>query len=354
MKKTIPIVLFILLVAQVSFATVRTVSNSPATLAQFNSIQVAVDSSSNGDTILVHGSPVNYAGFTVTSKRVVLLGPGFNPNTQTALKAKIFGVINFNGSACKKSELHGFEMVSSSIEIQSSMDSLYFFRNIIVTMGIVNGVGTVSGFIFRGNYFKGAISSHPASVFHNFVFENNVFVCSSCINYITNGANTNILFNHNLFFDDNGNNTNAFASLGFALFTNNIFVERNFSTTTVFNSTFINNITFNCSPNTPWSLGTNIDGGGNIENLDPMMVDQAGVNDGSATEISNFTIPSGPANNSGSDGKDMGLLFDPTGGLNWNHSRNSRMPSVVLMNIANPVIGAGGSLSVTVEARKNE
>lgn len=354
MKKSIPFVLFTLLMVQMSFATVRTVSNSPATLAQFNTIQAAVNASMSGDTILVHGSPVNYGGFTVTSKQLVLLGPGFNPNVQSSLNAKINGNINFNGSACKKSELHGFEMVSNSIEIQSSMDSVYFYRNIIINMGMVNGVGTVSGFIFRGNYFKGGISTHPFSDFHNCLFENNVFVCTNCISGITNGANSNILFNHNLFFDDNGNNSSAFASLGFALFTNNIFVERNFSTTTVFNSTFINNITFNSSPNTPWTLGTNIDGGGNIENMDPMMVDQPLVNSGAATEISDFTIPSGPANNSGSDGKDMGLLFDPTGGLNWNHSRNSRMPSVVLMNIANPVIGAGGSLSVTVEARKNE
>ena len=88
--------------------------------------------------------------------------------------------------------------------------------------------------------------------------------------------------------------------------------------------------------------------------MDPMMVDQAAVNSGTATEISNYTSASGPANNSGSDGKDMGVLYDPTGGLNWIHGRNTRFPSVVLMNIANPVLGAGGTLNITVEARKNE
>ena len=61
------------------YGTVRTVSNNPANLAQFNTIQAAVNASSSGDTVLVHGSPTRYAGFTITDKRLTIMGPGWAP-----------------------------------------------------------------------------------------------------------------------------------------------------------------------------------------------------------------------------------------------------------------------------------
>jgi hypothetical protein len=83
------------------------------------------------------------------------------------------------------------------------------------------------------------------------------------------------------------------------------------------------------------------------------MVDQTAVNSGTGNPLLNFTIAAGPANNSGSDGKDMGLLFDASGSLNWANSRNSRLPRIFSMNITNPTIPVGGSLNVQVEARKS-
>ena len=50
--------------------------------------------------------------------------------------------------------------------------------------------------------------------------------------------------------------------------------------------------------------------------------------------------------------RDMGLLYDPTGSLNWTISRNSRLPFIFSMNIVNPTIPQGGTLNVQVEARK--
>jgi len=172
----------------------------------------------------------------------------------------------------------------------------------------------------------------------------------------------NVLLHHNLFFNPaNQGNVLFLSCSGFTL-VNNIFNERNICPPPgdggLTSSVFINNITWNppdsSTNETPWTCGGNIDGGGNIADMNPMMVDQAAVDNGSAGPLHNFTISSGPANNSGSDGKDMGLLFDAVGELNWDHSRNSRIPSMVLMNVANPVIGAGDSLDITIEARKNE
>src|SRR5690606_25878408 len=94
---------------------------------------------------------------------------------------------------------------------------------------------------------------------------------------------------------------------------------------------------------TPWAVNSNIDGGGNVANTSPGMVDQTTVNGASSSPLLNFTIASGPANNSGSDGKDMGLLFDTTGSLNWNNSRNSRLPRIFSMNITTPTVTPGGN-----------
>ncbi len=55
--------LFILVLLVTVFyanAIIRTVSNSPSTLAQFNTIQAAITASNSGDTIYVHGSPKVY------------------------------------------------------------------------------------------------------------------------------------------------------------------------------------------------------------------------------------------------------------------------------------------------------
>ncbi|MBK8494344.1 MAG: hypothetical protein IPL50_04480 [Chitinophagaceae bacterium] len=100
--------------------------------------------------------------------------------------------------------------------------------------------------------------------------------------------------------------------------------------TNAISSTFSNNITFNTSNNTPWAANGNIDGGGNVAGQDPQMVAQASVNSGSDNALLDFTIAAGPANNSGTDGKDMGLLYDAAGSLNWANSRNSRLPRILL------------------------
>jgi len=72
-----PFTLFLSFLFSVNvFATVRTVCNNPSTLAQYNTIQAAITASASGDTIYVHGSPTRYAGFTITDKRLTIIGPG--------------------------------------------------------------------------------------------------------------------------------------------------------------------------------------------------------------------------------------------------------------------------------------
>ena len=75
MKKYLPFIVLLFAVSSAN-AIIRTVSNTPSTLAQFNNIQAAVDASASGDSIYVHGSPNAYAAFTITNKQLVIIGPG--------------------------------------------------------------------------------------------------------------------------------------------------------------------------------------------------------------------------------------------------------------------------------------
>lgn len=362
--------LYIFLLASLcAKATVRTVSNFPATIAQFSSIQAAVDASNDGDTVYVHGSPNQYASFDFTNKRLVVLGPGFAPDKQLAFDAVIntdvivAGVngVDITGVSSSGSEIHGLTFVGGTgIRINTSaINNIKFVRLHLAQTPIIfaGGAGSWTGYLFEGCMFNNAQvrSDNPnGHNMANFLFQNNIFYETGCCisGNIAGFTNvTSILFDHNLWFGNGGSPRDAFANnCRFLTITNNIFVRRNAASQNS-SSTFNNNITFNAGNNTPWASNGNTDAGGNVENQDPQMAAQAAVDAGSLNGTADYTIAAGLANNSATDGKDMGLLFDPTGSLNWTNSRNSRLPRIFSMNITTPTVPAGGNVTVNINAR---
>jgi hypothetical protein len=352
-------------------ATVRTVSNFPATLAQFNTIQAAVDASSAGDTVYVHGSPNQYSSFDLTNKRLVVIGPGWSPNKQLPFDAVIntdviVGGVNgvdITGTASSGSVIHGLAFTGSTgIRINTSaINNLQFVRIHTVNCPVIfsGGVspGNWTGYLFEGCVFNnGQVRSDNAAVhnFSNFLFQNNIFFENGCCvgANISGFANTSsIMFDHNLWFGPGSGSRDCFTNnCRFLTLTNNTFVRRNAANQNS-SSTFNNNITFNTGNNIPWLSNGNVNSGGNIDNQDPQMVSQAAVNTGSLNFASDYTIAAGPSNNTASDGKDIGLLYDVTGSLNWDNSRNSRLPRIFSMNVVTPTVPAGGSVTINVEAR---
>lgn len=347
----------------ITSATVRTVSNVPSTLAQYNTLQAAVDASNNNDTVYVHGSPNSYSAFTINNKKITVIGPGWNPDKNLPFTAVVPG-ITITGAAASGTEIQGLVITSTFNMNSAHPDNLRIIRNYFTqsqTFYIAEGGVTYIGYLIEGNVFDNAqIVATAGSTYQNFLIQNNYFYESACcvdgnIHGFVNSVN--VLINHNLFFGPGTNTRYVFNSnCRFLSITNNIFVrrdagERNSS------STFNNNITFypagSTAPSDPWTLNGNINSGGNLSNQDPQMAAQTGVNAGTNNAIADFTIAAGPANNAGSDGKDIGLLYDATGSLNWNNSRASRLPFVYSMNLTNPTIPQGGTLNVQVEARKN-
>ncbi len=344
-----------------SFATVLTVSNSPATLAQFNNIQTAVNTATNGDTIYIHGSPNVYAASTQTNKQLTIIGPGWTPDKNLPFTAVIQGC-TITGATCANSEYQGLTF-TGALQISSAKpDNLRFIRNNFagIDVNMNQGSTTYTGYLFEGNLFDNATANASAgSTYQNILFQNNYFFENGAVrdaNFNGFFNSINVLFNHNLWFGAGSGIRNIAASSNnrFLTFANNIFVRRN-AASSISSSTYNNNITFypagSANPGAPWTLNGNVDGGGNIDNQDPQMAAQAAVNAGTNNSIADYTISAGPANNTGSDGKDIGLLFDVTGSLNWNNSRNSRLPRIFSMNVVTPTVAAGANVTINVDAR---
>ncbi|HEY3405705.1 MAG TPA: hypothetical protein VGK59_20115 [Ohtaekwangia sp.] len=373
MKKLI--CLFIALcLSLAAFATVRTVSSNPSTLGQHSNIQAAVDISNDGDTIYVYGSPNTYPSFTIVDKRLTIIGPGWAPDKNIPLQAIVSGCIlrNTGGAGSPAgSELQGIVFVNPVTLSQNGGGSDSGFGNLrLIRCQFNSSVSfhfSASDVLFEGCVFYNSLIFETSMTYQNFLIQNNMFFFSVCCltNMVSGLTNAfNVRFDHNLFYSsNNGTGANVMIFSGncrFLDFSNNIFNQANVGEN-VSLSTFNNNITNNATLNsafatsngTPWAVNSNVNGGGNITNQNPQMADQSPANAGNGTPTLNFTIAAGPANTSGSDGKDMGLLFDSVGSLNWTNSRNSRLPRIYSMNITTPTVAAGSSLSVTVEARKS-
>lgn len=352
MRQILPFVFLSLCTSM--YATVRTVNNNPNALAQFSDIQAAINASASGDTIYVHGSSLQYAQFTITDKRLTIIGPGWAPikNFQ-ALKATVPS-FTFSGPGCDYSEIQGLVITGQVNCGYNHPNNLRFIRNQFTSQMLISyGTGIYSGYVFQDNWFdNGQVVGNTNNSYTNCLFQNNIFYSNNALTANVYGlANcTNVLFDHNLWYGPSAGSSPCFSG-GCTLLslTNNIFVRRN-AASNCSSSDFHNNITFNCDVLTPWASNGNT-GSGNVADQDPQMVDQLAVNGGTDNPLLNFTIASGPADNTGTDGKDLGLLYD-AGLLNWNYSRMSRLPYIYSMNIANPTTTPGATLTVQVEARK--
>jgi hypothetical protein len=338
------------------FATVRTVNNSPSSLAQYNNIQAAVDASAIGDTIYVHGSNIQYPAFTITNKRLVVIGPGWLPVRNFQPFAAQILQMTVSGSGSAGTEIQGLVFVGSiTMNGTTAPDNARFIRNQFRSAVYVINNGTSSGYIFQSNWFDGGFLSVTSSgTYSNYLFQNNIFYATSTNGNVSGFLNsTGVLFDHNLWYGPTSlaSTVNCFGgSCQSLLLTNNIFVHRDAA---LYNSlsTFNNNITFACRVDTPWLANGN-GGAGNIVNQDPQMFNQDSISAGHDNPLLNFTIAAGPANNAGTDGRDLGLMYNAVGILNWDFARMSRLPYIYNMNISNSTIAPGGTLTVQVEARK--
>ena len=355
MKKILLISLILL--ALKTSASVHTVNNVPNGGAQFTTIQAAIDAAAQGDTIFIQGSPIAYPVFTLASKKIAFFGPGWSPDKNLPVRAEINGVTVQN-DASSGSEFNGL-VLKGGLDIPNSVNDLKFIRCEFKGGASING--SANNWLIEGCYISGGVARFAFNAglnYTNILFHNNVFRTNGFASIYGLANATGVLIDHNLFYLESPAVTNLGVfdnNCRFLTITNNVFVNVNASTQLSL-STFNNNILFYPSiaaQSAPWTVNNNINGGGNVNGINPQLSAQTAVNAGTDNPLLDFTIATGPANSSGSDGKDMGLLFDETGSLNWNASRMSRLPVVTSMNITNPTIAPAGTLNVEVTAKKS-
>jgi hypothetical protein len=334
-----------------AFGTVHTVSNMDSSV-QFTSIQAACDASNSGDSIYVSPSPINYDPFTIDNKKLAVFGPGWAPFVGGTATVQACYV---NGTGATGSEIQGFIFLSdqggNSISINSSnINNLIIKRN---ELHILLIGGNADGYLIEGNWFDATYdySGIVGIIFggnnnlSNALIRNNIFFSCGLLRLTGNKT----VIDHNLFYG-NPNPIGAFQSTTGFTITNNI-IQINFSPLTF--STFNNNITYNSGNDTPWIGNNNINAGGNRAGQNPQMADEASVDADVDNPLLNFTIKSGPANNAGSDGLDMGLLFDKGKVTNWNYSRATHLPYMTELNITDQNIFSNGYIHFNGKAKSN-
>ena len=218
-----------------SFATIRTVSNNPSTIAQFSNIQTAIDASADGDTVYVHGSPIVYADFNIIDKKIAVIGPGRAPDTELQYSA----TCNFitldntnNPGSANGSEVNGLQ-INFSIVIYA-VDNIRIIRCSLGGEFGITANRTISSLLLESCIIKGmtfnSLATYTNMLVQNCIIYNYIPVSLINISGLTNSVN--VRFNHNLFYG-----SGPVATGGHDMFSNNCR-----------NIIFTNNIFTRCNP----------------------------------------------------------------------------------------------------------
>lgn len=220
MKKSLIILSFLISLATYCIAQTYTVNNNPATIADYTSLQTAIDSVPVGSTILVSGSSVSY-GNIVIRRAVNIVGTGFNviqnPQTQATNANALLGTVSIDYGA-DGAILQGFTTNSLTID---SVTNVIVKRNKVTNTGItvtkstnvtINGCH-VTGYHTTGSCYSWCYyASIDVATSSSLTISNNIAFCNIYTNGCTATINNNIMsigvglygydFNNTLLFNN--------------------------------------------------------------------------------------------------------------------------------------------------------
>ncbi len=318
-------------------ATVLTVNNNIPSPGQYTSVGAAITAAANGDTIYISASPYNYNGFTV-DKELTLIGSGHRPqnvntNVSTAdnisVDANNVRIVGFNLNRVNGSGTHSNLKVERCL-VRDQVNLGGNWTNVTLESNVFEATGTN----FNPNFY---------AAFNGVTVKNNIFNGTIYDAYGYYGIN-NFLIKNNLFL----NAGSAFSgSIRALTINNNIFYRAN-PANNVTSSSFNNNISFQCANNAfPVGSGSNT-GSGNLTNIDPQLVNFPVSGDYFSYPYDYNLQSSSPAQNGGTDGKDIGL----TGGDGYFQKFGiPPLPQIRNLTITSPaggVVNPGGTLQINV------
>lgn len=353
MKNTITILAAFILMINVTYATVRTVSNDPTGGAQFSSMQAAYNAAVNGDTLLFEGTDIGYTLAncnTGWNKSLTAIGIGFNTPKQSPRRT-IF--VNTDNCCCNEFVMYGGSsgssfygiIFSSGVRLRGATNNLLFEDCRFDGNPNFNIEDiTASNFTWRNCVFNGNNLRNIS--FSNGNTTNSNMLVSNCVfdGYIEgqNSPFITLLLDHCLFLGT----TNTFSQLNFAIIQNTIFMNVFPAGTT--NSGFTNNMCRVAGTFPPVGGGGN-SAAGNLEATNPNFVTY--TNGDFYSTAQNYHLQAGsPAIGAATDGTQIGLhggltRFSETGEVLIN-------PVMRSLNISNPTIAPNGTLNVNINATK--
>jgi hypothetical protein len=326
------ILAFMLFGAVIAKATIYTVNNSSTSPGQYTNVAAAVSAASNGDTIYISGSSVNYGSFTI-NKRLTVIGTGHNPQKQAPLYSLVDNItISSNGVRIMGLNAYHFDDGGSNI------DSIYISRNFIRYRIIVDNSNPDHWYI-EGNVFEYSGENITFCSTCNITFmyiSNNVFNGQlKELNY--NGNNGNIYVSNNIFL----RNGDMFTGSNYYLYIyNNIFYRATPSSSST-SCTWAGNCSYQCANNT-FPSGTN------FTNINPRLIDFP--NGGAYFSYShNYRLQdTSQLVNAGTDGRDVGI----SGGSGYFEINGiPNIPQIRSFSItSNTTIPSGGSLNISFKS----
>lgn len=334
-------------------ATVRTVTNDGSGGSQYSSLLAAYNAASNGDTLLLEGTNVqynNYAGTVPTSawnKSLTVIGIGFNPQKDHPRKSRI-------GNNAHTSYLSaGFYIGASGsgsrfygIEFAVNVYSYGTLTNVLFEDCDFNGFYNFDGYSASGIAFVNCIfdadNSSNVQVGSTGNSLTNVQFISCLFDGQVNGASNTIggmLFDHCLFLSTSA----PFTGLYNALIKNSIFMN---ATPSASNSSWINNIS---TQSTVFHTGNGNSGSGNLYSTDPVFVNYTAGSLYNNNHDYNLQAGS-PALGAANDATDIGIH----GGYSKFHESGEVLitPIIRSMTINQSNAAPGGTINVNIHASK--
>ena len=336
----------LLLITTTTAQTIITVDNIQGANAQFNDLQSAINSASNGDIIYVHASETSYGDIFI-NKGLALIG--FSHSAADKKTILEFVTLGANASNTK---ISGVNIRRNLIVDNPTVITNLVFENNLFDSSSVSNIGFLdagaNNVIFRGNIIQGVgsnTSSTNVNVVTNVIYSNNIFLGGGLVVrfHESTTVENNIFLNSRVVNVDSATGDQEVEDCIFYKLTGGQQYNPN-SNGVVFN----NCLSYASSQVVPDLVGNN-----NLNDIDPLFV---AVNPGNnvyepLSEDYNLQSSS-PAKGAGTSGDDIGLYSTNTNFSFNNFGFTAGIPTVNITAITSQ-IAPGGTLEVTIESNSN-
>ena len=335
--------LLLLLAAQLPcYAVTRTVNNNGFG-AQYFDLESAYQASSNGDTLMVMGSSVNYFLSSASwNKNIVVIGSGYNSDKQLFQDVKLHHTISgsnyfYIGQSSKFLGIRFVNYVNLSADVngldfEACKFDFDFWTNskVISNLKFINCV-----FSNGGSNYKSDLDAANFVYFSHCVF-------SGILTGSNNNFNSDISFDHCIFLRSGSSFTNMYN----AEINNSIFLG-NTPITSIYNSSFNNNIARVDVANA-WATNGN-SSSNNLDSINPLFVNVP-INVAYNTTMDFNLQPGSPAIGFAIDGGNIGV-HDANSTFN-EEGEAQNIPVIRKMNMVNPNVPQNGNVNVKVRSTK--